>query len=68
MRRHAAALISALAIASGADAADKITQIASDPPTMMIGQVELQAVHSGRSMTVGWRELTDSSRWHQGWD
>lgn len=30
MRRHLAILISALAIASGAAAADKITQIASD--------------------------------------
>jgi len=42
--------------------------VAPDPPTMMIRQVELQAVHSGRSLTVGWCELTDSSRWHQGWD
>ena len=41
--------------------------VAPYPSTMTIGQVELQAVHSGRSMTVGWCELTDSSRWHQGW-
>lgn len=42
--------------------------VAPDPPTMMIAQVELEAVHSGRSVTVGLCELTDSSRWHQGWD
>jgi tryptophan-rich hypothetical protein len=41
--------------------------VAPDPPRMTIGQVEMQAVHSGRSMTVSWDELTDSSRWHQGW-
>jgi tryptophan-rich hypothetical protein len=41
--------------------------IAPNPPSMTIGQVQLRAVHSGRSMTVGWCELTDSSHWRQVW-
>ena len=41
--------------------------IEPEPPNVKIEQVELQAVHSGRSMTVHWRELTDANRWHQGW-
>jgi tryptophan-rich hypothetical protein len=29
--------------------------------------VELQAVHSGRSQVLGWRELADATRWKRGW-
>jgi tryptophan-rich hypothetical protein len=32
-----------------------------------IEQVELRAVHSGRSRIVAWRELCDAGCWHQGW-
>lgn len=41
--------------------------IAPEPPGARIDTVELQAVHSGRLSTLGWRELTDAGRWHQGW-
>jgi len=41
--------------------------IAPEPPRARIDTVELQAVHSGRLSTLGWRELTDATRWHQGW-
>lgn len=29
--------------------------------------VEIEAVHSRRSVIVRWRELTDPGLWHQGW-
>jgi tryptophan-rich hypothetical protein len=32
-----------------------------------VEQVEIEAVHSRRSRTIDWRELTDVSRWQQGW-
>jgi tryptophan-rich hypothetical protein len=38
-----------------------------EPPSTRLEQVELQAVHSGRSCLLPWRELTDGSRWRQGW-
>ena len=41
--------------------------IEPDVPGTPVEQVELQAVHSGRSLTLPWRDLTDSTRWHQGW-
>lgn len=37
------------------------------PPAVRIEQVELQAVHSGRTQVLPWRELTDATRWRQGW-
>jgi tryptophan-rich hypothetical protein len=36
-------------------------------PDLPLEDVELEAVISGRSLTVPWRELQDASRWHQGW-
>lgn len=30
-------------------------------------EVELQAVYSGRSQRLDWRELRDSARWRMGW-
>ncbi|AOE65064.1 TIGR02450 family Trp-rich protein [Pseudomonas corrugata] len=30
-------------------------------------QVELQAVHSGRTELLDWRELRDDKRWRIGW-
>jgi tryptophan-rich hypothetical protein len=38
-----------------------------EPPATRVEQVELQAVHSGRSFVLLWRELTDGSQWQQGW-
>jgi ribosome modulation factor len=29
--------------------------------------VEIEAVHSGRTQCLPWRELTDTARWLQGW-
>ena len=37
------------------------------PPATRVDEVELQAVHSGRCRVMRWRELTDASRWRQGW-
>ena len=36
-------------------------------PEGPIEAVVLQAVMTRRSETVAWKELTDASRWHQGW-
>ena len=38
-----------------------------DPAEGPVEQVELEAVHSRRSMVLRWRELTDRSQWLQGW-
>lgn len=38
-----------------------------EPPTTRIDDVELQAVHTRRSFVLPWRELTDATRWRQGW-
>lgn len=38
-----------------------------EPPAVRIDEVELQAVHSGRGFLLPWRELTDATRWRQGW-
>lgn len=32
-----------------------------------IVDIVIQAVYSGRCITLPWRELTDTSRWRQGW-
>ncbi|MEQ1579338.1 MAG: TIGR02450 family Trp-rich protein [Steroidobacteraceae bacterium] len=29
--------------------------------------VEIEAVHSGRSVILPWRDLTDTGKWAQGW-
>lgn len=41
--------------------------IEPEAPAVRIELVELQAVHSGRSFVLPWRELTDASQWRQGW-
>ena len=41
--------------------------IEPDGPSTTTEQVELHAVHSGRILTLPWRDLTDGARWHQGW-
>lgn len=38
-----------------------------EPPTLPIETIELEAVHSGRSTLMPWRELTDVTKWRQGW-
>ena len=38
-----------------------------EPPATRIEQVELEAVHSKRSMVLHWRALTDSAVWRRGW-
>jgi len=38
-----------------------------EPPALQIEIVELEAVYTLRSFTLHWRELTDASRWLQGW-
>ena len=38
-----------------------------EPPTLAIEFVELEAVHSRRSVTLPWRALTDAGQWLQGW-
>ncbi|MGV8894508.1 MAG: TIGR02450 family Trp-rich protein [Burkholderiaceae bacterium] len=41
--------------------------IAPEPPSIQIETIELEAVHSRRSFSMPWRDLTDSSNWLQGW-
>jgi tryptophan-rich hypothetical protein len=41
--------------------------VVPDPPTVRIEWVEIEAVHSGRSSILRWRDLADGSRWRQGW-
>ena len=41
--------------------------VVPDDPLVRIEWVELEAVHSGRSSMLRWRDLTDGSRWRQGW-
>ena len=36
-------------------------------PDLPIDEVELEAVISGRSVVLPWRDLQDDARWHQGW-
>jgi len=37
------------------------------PPATRVEGVEIEAVISRRSFTLPWRDLTDCSRWLQGW-
>lgn len=38
-----------------------------ETPDAPVLEIELEAVHSGRSRRVAWRELRDASEWKQGW-
>ena len=38
-----------------------------EAPSLRVEQVELEAVHSRRSVVLAWRELKDATRWLQGW-
>ncbi len=45
-----------------------VTQVIEpEPPAVRVEWVAIEAVHSGRSSMLRWRELTDGSRWRQGW-
>ena len=37
------------------------------PQPQPLVSVVIEAVHSGRSRTIAWRELTDTAVWRQGW-
>ena len=41
--------------------------IEPEPPSIRVEQVELEAVHTSQVYLLHWRELTDASRWRQGW-
>ena len=41
--------------------------IEPEPPSILVEQVELEAVHSRQVYLLHWRELTDASLWRQGW-
>ena len=38
-----------------------------DPPAARVEWVEIEAVHSGRSAVLRWRDLTDGNEWRRGW-
>ena len=45
-----------------------VTQVIEpEPPAVLVEWVQIEAVHSGRSATLRWRDLTDGTRWRQGW-
>jgi tryptophan-rich hypothetical protein len=41
--------------------------IEPEVPDGKLEWVEIEAVHSGQSRRIGWRELRDSEVWRQGW-
>jgi tryptophan-rich hypothetical protein len=41
--------------------------VAPDAPGTQIEAVTMEAVLTGRSVTLRWRELNDASQWLQGW-
>lgn len=36
-------------------------------PSALPGFIELEAVHSRRSVILPWRDLADTGKWEQGW-
>jgi tryptophan-rich hypothetical protein len=36
-------------------------------PGSPVVSVEIEAVHSGRTRLIAWRELKDAARWRRGW-
>jgi len=45
----------------------KLLHTVPPAPPKPVVQVVIEAVHSGRSRTIEWRELTDVGLWRQGW-
>ncbi len=39
----------------------------AEPPGSPVVSVEIEAVHSQRAWIIGWRELTDCTKWRRGW-
>jgi tryptophan-rich hypothetical protein len=44
-----------------------IRVVEPEAPAVRVEQVELEAVHSRRTILLHWRELTDADQWRQGW-
>jgi tryptophan-rich hypothetical protein len=45
-----------------------VTQVIEPtPPATRIDFVQLEAIHSKRTVVLPWRDLTDATRWRQGW-
>ena len=42
--------------------------VAPDDPALPPEWIDIQAVHSGVTRRIGWRELRDEARWIQGWN
>jgi hypothetical protein len=45
----------------------RLEQSVVGPSPALISDLVIEAVHSGRSKTLAWRDLTDTTRWLQGW-
>ncbi len=41
--------------------------VAPDDPAQAPEWIDLEAVHSGVTRRIGWRELRDGETWRQGW-
>jgi tryptophan-rich hypothetical protein len=44
-----------------------IALIAPEAPGTQVDMITLEAVLTGRSVTLRWRELNDAAQWLQGW-
>ena len=44
-----------------------IRVIEPELPDVRIDEVEIEAIHSRRTLRLPWRELTDTGQWRQGW-
>lgn len=41
--------------------------VAPEPPGQQVTSIELESVHSRRSVILPWRALMDGRQWRQGW-
>jgi tryptophan-rich hypothetical protein len=41
--------------------------VAADDPALAPEWIELEAVHSGVTRRMAWRDLRDTAQWRQGW-
>lgn len=44
-----------------------VIELVEPQPGAPATDVVIEAVHSRRQFTIGWRELEDIDRWRQGW-
>ncbi len=44
-----------------------VSKLIASEPDQPLTYVELEAIYSKRKQIVPWRDLTDMSRWQQGW-